>query len=231
MEGVVAAQVEEAPVPVHDLALAAGDDRAQVVVDAFARDAAEPVEDAHVALEERLAGHVEAEVRRLGGRAGQRPEQRVDAPFAARDPGPSGQLEPVELQHLARAVGSALGGALAWSAQLAQAALDDVDRALVAVVVAQDVGHARRLDVGALRERRADHRLEAVDPRAQGGAPVGRRLVGLKHPLHGPAVDPEPPRDLALRDPIGRHRPHLRPLQRAPHLLAPPVSAGRTGRA
>jgi hypothetical protein len=48
----------------------------------------------------------------------------------------------------------------------------------------------------------------------------------LEQPLHGPAVDAESPRDLALRDPVRRHRPHLRPLQRAPHLLVPPVSAG-----
>ena len=61
----VAAQVPEALVPVHAVALATGDDRAQVVLDALARDAPEPVEEEHVALEKRLRHHVEREVRRL----------------------------------------------------------------------------------------------------------------------------------------------------------------------
>ena len=60
MEGVVAAQVQEARVPVDTSLLAPGDDRAQVVVDALARHTAEPVEEPHVALQERLGGHVEA---------------------------------------------------------------------------------------------------------------------------------------------------------------------------
>ena len=83
VEGVVAAQVVEAPVPADRVALAAGDDRAQVVVDALARRASEPVEQRHVALEERLERHVEREVRRLGAGEGERPDQRVDAALAA----------------------------------------------------------------------------------------------------------------------------------------------------
>jgi len=41
VEGVVAAQVEEAGIPMDDVALTAGDDRAEVVVDALARHTAE----------------------------------------------------------------------------------------------------------------------------------------------------------------------------------------------
>ena len=51
-----------------------------------------------------------------------------------------------------------------------------------------------------------------------GAAPVARRVVRVEHPPHRSAVDPQPRRDLPLRHTIGRHRPHLRPLQRAPHL-------------
>jgi hypothetical protein len=59
VKGVVATQVQEARVPVDDVVLAPGDDRAQVVVDALASHPAEPVEDPHVALEERLERHIE----------------------------------------------------------------------------------------------------------------------------------------------------------------------------
>jgi hypothetical protein len=45
VEGLVTAQAEEARIPADEVALAAGDDRAQVVIDALARDAAEQVED------------------------------------------------------------------------------------------------------------------------------------------------------------------------------------------
>jgi len=51
---VVAAQMQEALIPDDLLPLAPGDDRAQVVVDALARHAAEKLEGAHVPLEKRL---------------------------------------------------------------------------------------------------------------------------------------------------------------------------------
>ena len=70
MEGVVAAQLHKPRVPGHDLSFAAGNGRAQVVVDQLAWNAAKPLEGAHVALEERLDGHVEAEVRGRGAREG-----------------------------------------------------------------------------------------------------------------------------------------------------------------
>src|SRR5205823_13842285 len=49
---------------------------------------------------------------------------------------------------------------------------------------------------------------------------IPRRPLRLQQPPHRPAVDPHPHRDLPLRDPIRRQRLHLRPLQRAPHLLS-----------
>jgi hypothetical protein len=55
------------------VALALGDDRTQVVVDALASDPAEPVEDAGVALKERLERHVEGEVRRRAPEKGSEP--------------------------------------------------------------------------------------------------------------------------------------------------------------
>jgi hypothetical protein len=45
-----------------------------------------------------------------------------------------------------------------------------------------------------------------------------RRLSARKHPCHRTPVDPQPARDLPLRQPVRRQRPHPRPLQRAPHL-------------
>ena len=99
-----------------------------------------------MALEERLERHVEAEVRGLRARIGQRPDQGIDASLAAFDPRARGELCPVQLQHLAGAVAGALRRALARWAQRAQAPLDDVDRALIAVL-AQDLGHARGLDL------------------------------------------------------------------------------------
>ena len=61
MEGVVAAQVQEARIPDDLVALAAGDDRAQVVVDALARHALQPLEGARVPLQKRLDRHLERE--------------------------------------------------------------------------------------------------------------------------------------------------------------------------
>jgi hypothetical protein len=83
VEAVVAAQPQEAPIPDHFVALAAGDDRSQVVVDALACDATEPVEDARVPLEERLDRHIQREERRLRTRVRRLPDQRVDAQLAA----------------------------------------------------------------------------------------------------------------------------------------------------
>jgi hypothetical protein len=218
VEGAVAAQVEEAPVPMDDVALAAGDDRAQVVVDALARDPAEPVEDPHVALQKRLERHVEAEVRRLRARVGQRAHQRVDASLATGDLGPARQLRPVELEDLAGAIAGPLGGPDAQRAQPLQAPAHQVDRARVAVVGAQDLGHPRRLDRRPLLEQPKQHRLERIEHRALRPPAVTRRLIALEQPPDGAAIDPEAGGDLALRHPIRPQRPHLRPLQRAPHL-------------
>jgi hypothetical protein len=173
--------VQETRIPTDLVALAASDDRAQVVVDTLARDTREPIEDAHVALEKRLGRHVEGEARRLGARIGQRAEQRVDPALAARDLRPRRQLQPVELQHLAGAVTGPLSRAPGRRTQLAQPSLDQIDRALVAVAVAQHVSHPRRLDLGPLLERRPDHRLESIELRALRRASVSGRLLGLNY--------------------------------------------------
>jgi hypothetical protein len=52
MKGVVAAQLHEPWVPADDVVVALGDGGAQVVIDAFARDAAQPVKRADMALQE-----------------------------------------------------------------------------------------------------------------------------------------------------------------------------------
>jgi hypothetical protein len=86
-------------------------------------------------------------------------------------------------------------------------------------MLAQELGHAWRLDLGPLLERPLQQRLERVGLRALRRAPVARRLVRLNQAASRPPVDPQPAGDLALRDAIRRHR--LRPLQRAPHLPRP----------
>ena len=160
-----------------------------------------------MALEKRLERHLEGEVSALRARVGQAAEQHIDAPLAARDLGSGRRLEPVELDHLTRAVAGPRRRSLPSRAQLAQLALDDVDRARVAVLITQYLGHARRLDVGPALERLADHRLETVDARALARASVARRLVGLDHPPDRPAGDPQSSRDLALRDAVRGERP------------------------
>jgi hypothetical protein len=95
--------------------------------------------------------------------------------------------------------------ALAW-AQLPEASAHKVHRAHIAVVIAQDLGHPRRLDFGAsLRAAsaapaRADR---ASSPAAPAGTAAARPTQASAHRL---AVDPQPGDDLALRDPIRRHR-------------------------
>jgi len=49
-------------------------------------------------------------------------------------------------------------------------------------VLAQDLGHARCLDLGPVGEHLADHRLEAVDLRARRAPAIARRLLGGEHP-------------------------------------------------
>src|SRR3989454_5970358 len=67
----------------------------------------------------------------------------------------------------------------------------------------------------------AQNGLERVELGTERRAAIARRLVAARKPYHGTAIDPQPPRDLPLREPLRRQRPHLRPLQRAPHLLPP----------
>ena len=62
---VVAPEREEPLVPRDLVALSASDRRAQVVIDALADDAAEPVEDPNMPLQKALGREIEAEVRRL----------------------------------------------------------------------------------------------------------------------------------------------------------------------
>src|SRR5581483_12071604 len=56
VEAEVATQMQKASIPNHGVELAAGDDRAQVVVDALARHTAQPLQRAYMPLEERLKG-------------------------------------------------------------------------------------------------------------------------------------------------------------------------------
>src|SRR5215207_3491480 len=100
MKRVVAPERNKPLIPRDLVALASSDRGAQVVVDALADDTAKPIEDPNVTLQEALGGQIEAEVRGLRARVGQRRDQRVDAPLAAGDLRPRRHLTPIELQHL-----------------------------------------------------------------------------------------------------------------------------------
>jgi hypothetical protein len=103
VEAVVAAQVQEARIPDDLSAVAAGDDRAQVVVDALAWHAAQPLEGAHVPLQERLERHLQREERRLcAPEYGNETTSAYTPALLPAELGTSRHLAPVELQHLAR---------------------------------------------------------------------------------------------------------------------------------
>src|SRR6266511_3260880 len=102
-------------------------------------------------------------------------------------------------------------------------------RAAKAMLEAQDLGDPRRHDLRPLLHELAQDRLEQVELRAERSPAIVRRPVAAGEPHHRAAIDPQPPRDLPLREPLRRQRPHLCPLQRAPHLLPPrstPWSSG-----
>jgi hypothetical protein len=215
----VATQRDKPRVPADDVAIAARDDRAQVVVDALARDAAEPLQRPDVPLQKRLRAQIETEVRRLRTRERQRREQRIDTPLAPGDLRPRRHLRPIELQHLPRPIARPLRRPRAARAQRGQAPLDQIYRSRVAVVRAQDLRHPWRLDLRPLLQQPPQHRFERIEHRPLRYPPIARRLVSLQQPPHRPPIDPQPRRDLPLRDPVRGQRPHLRPLHRAPHLL------------
>ena len=231
VEGVMAAQVEEAAIPEDLVALAAGDDRAQVVVDALARHAAQPLERAYVPLQERLERHLEAEERRLRARVGQARNEHVDAPLTAEQLRAVRHLRPVELQHLTRPVAGPLRRPHRRRPQLTQPALGDVDRTAVTEVGAQELGRPRRPDQRPLLQQAPQHRLERVKLRAHRRPSVARRLTARGQASDRPPTDPEPPRDLPLRQPVRPQRLHPRPLQRAPHLPPPRLGPITTSRA
>jgi hypothetical protein len=178
-------------------------------------------------FEKRLERHLQREERRLRARVRQRRDQRVDAPLAAGEPRPRRQLRPVQLQHLTRPVARPLRRTHARRPQLAQPPLDQIDRAVVAVLVAQQLGRSRRLDLRPVLKHAAQHRLERVELRRRRRPPVARRLLAPRQPGDRPPVDPQPPRDLPRRDPVRYQRPHLSPLQPAAHLPPPRLDPTR----
>jgi hypothetical protein len=169
-------------------------------------------------LQERLDGHLQREEGGLRAGVRQRRDQRVDAPLATNDERSGRHLRPVDLQHLPRPIAGPLRRPHRPRPQLAQPLLHQPQRAAVAIVVAQDLRQPRRLDLRPLLEQSPQHRLQRIKLRARRGAPGPRRLHAREQPSDRPPVDPLPGRDLPLRDAIRRQRPHLRPLQRAPHL-------------
>jgi hypothetical protein len=231
MEGVVAAQVQEASIPDHLVPLAAGDDRAKVVV-AHSRGTPSSHSNARAwPLEKRLDRHVEAKEGGLRARVGQAGDERVDAPLPTGHPRPRRQLRPVKLLHLPRPVASALRRPHRPRPQLAQPPAHEIDRPRVAVVGARQLRRPRRLDLRPLLEQPPQHRLEPIQLRAGRRAPIARRLLTRRQPRDRAPVDRQPPRDLPLRQPVRRQCPHPCPLQRSPHLPPPRLEPITTSRA
>jgi hypothetical protein len=83
VKGVATAQLHKPRIPCDDVAVAPRDRRAKVV-DALARDTAQPCERAGVAFEERLDHDLEAELR-VDAQRTRRADQRVNTPLAPRD--------------------------------------------------------------------------------------------------------------------------------------------------
>ena len=93
-----------------------------------------------------------------------------------------------------------------------------MNRERCTVLVAQQLRRSRRSDLRPLLEQAPQHWLEGIELRHNRRSPVARRLLAPRQPGNRPPIDPQPTRDLPLRDPVRHQRPHLRPLQRAPHL-------------
>ena len=197
----------------------------EVVIDALARDAAQPSERADVALQKRLDRHVEREVRRRRPRERQREHQRVDAALAAGDPRPRRHLAPIDLQHLPRPIARPLRRPLRFSAAAREPLADQIDRPLIAVVIAQDLRHPRRLDVLEVLDELAQHRLQRIQHRSRRRPRIARRLGRRDQPRRRPPVDPQPPRDLARSRPRPRPSPSPQP---TPTRCAPPQSPPRS---
>jgi hypothetical protein len=162
--------------------------------------------------------HVERELRRRRPGERQRADQRINAALPTGDPRPGRHLGPIDLQHLPRPIAGLLRRPLRAWPQSREPLADQIDRPAVAVVIAQDLRHPRRLDVRPIRQQPTHDRFQGIQDRTRRRPRIPRPLRRLDQPLHRPPVDPQPPRDLALRHAIRGHRPHLSPLQRAAHL-------------
>jgi hypothetical protein len=66
----------------------------------------------------------------------------------------------------------------------------EINRSAVAVVIAQDLGHARSLDLRSLIEQLTNDRLQPIKHRSRRSALIARRLCCCDEPPDRPAVDP-----------------------------------------
>jgi hypothetical protein len=222
VKSVVAAQLQKPRVPRHDVAVTPCDRRTQVVIDALTRNAAQPRQRADVPLQEGLDRHVKGEVRRRRTRIGQRADQRVNTALTPGDLRARRHLRPVDLQHLAGPVARALRRTHLPRAHRRHPLAHQIDRPAIAIVLAQNLRHARSLNLRPPIDQPANDRLERIKHRSRRRALIPRRLNRCDQPTNRPPIDPQPRSDLALRDPVRRHRSDLRPLHRAAHLPPPP---------
>jgi hypothetical protein len=181
-------------------------------------------------LQKPVDRHLEREERGLRTRVRQRRDQRVHAPLAPGDLRPRRHLRPIQLQHLPRPIAGPLRRPHRPQAQLAQPTAHDTDRGHVAVL-ARHSRRSRRLDLRPFLEQAPQHRLEPIELRPHPSPPITRRLTARQQPRDRTPVDPQPLRDLPLRQPVRRQRPHPRPLQRAQHLPTSSPRPDPSGRA
>jgi hypothetical protein len=220
---VVTAEVQEPRIPAdHLAAVALGDRGPEVVIDALARDATEPVKHPDMPLQERLDGHVKAEVRGLRAAERQRRHQRIDPTLNPADPRTGRHLTPIKLHHLTRAISRPLRRTLLPRTQRRQLATDQINRPLIVMLVAQHLGQSGRLDLRPLPQHPVDHRHQPIQLRPRRRSHIPRRRIGRQRPRDRPPMNTQPLGDLPLRHAVPIQRPDLRPLQRAHHLSRPP---------
>ena len=133
-----------------------------------------------------------------------------------RDEGPGAKAG---AQHLTRPIAGPLRRPRSRRPKLTQPPRDQISRAVVAVLVAQQLGHPGCLDLRPLLEQTTQHRLERIELRGRRRSPITRRLLAPRQPGNRPPINP--PAD--ARSPAPRPRPAPTPAPApTPTRSAPP---------
>jgi len=103
-----------------------------------------------------------------------------------RDEGPGAKAG---AQHLTRPIAGPLRRPRSRRPKLTQPPRDQISRAVVAVLVAQQLGHPGCLDLRPLLEQTTQHRLERIELRGRRRSPITRRLLAPRQPGNRPPIN------------------------------------------